>query len=65
MKEIVGNMKCHRCGKVIANIVKTEPYGRAHEENTAERFIDKWGGARNYCIDCMKIYSRKGTAYKG
>ena len=65
MKELVKTVKCRRCGKTIADVVKTEPYGKAREENNADRFIDKWGVARNYCIDCMRIYSRKGTMYKG
>lgn len=48
--------KCNKCGKTIA-VTKQfiSDTGFTYEtENTENRYIDKWGFARNFCKACMK-----------
>lgn len=49
-------VRCFKCGEVIA-VVRQIETGEGFEyevENLQDRFIDKWGFARNLCKECVR-----------
>lgn len=48
--------RCNTCGEIIAITyqIDTGSMYRYKSENTPERYIDKWGYARNFCKKCMR-----------
>jgi hypothetical protein len=55
-KVIFARKKCIKCGKVIAIAYQINTgHEYAYEtENTEDRFIGKWGNARDLCKKCVR-----------
>ena len=55
-KEIIGTVRCRKCGKPIAYIYKIDTgHGFIYKEENAEaRYVDRWGFVRNFCKGCMR-----------